>query len=227
MNYSVYGLSRSGNHAIIEWLLKNLSNDISNVNRESKIGIGYGDSYHINDISSHDKHLNISKIISECKIKYNNLIVSYENLNYDYELDITKDFQKIIIIRDLPNVLASRYKFLTKNSGNQWMTINDEILDCWKKMAYADRDGHLLIKFDHWVSSKQYRDTICQRLEIENRDITNTVPSYGNGSSFVGMKLSTPYELKNRISKVEPPDYIKKMILDDGVTEIRKKLGFI
>lgn len=225
MEYSFYGLRRSGNHAVLEWLTINLGKSKEReVKKPSRI-ISYGDSCYMNEVNTYNKD-DIKKDIEYCKEEFKNMIISYEDLTPDFNIQDTEKFKKIAIIRDIENLFASRYKrwLDTKVRG---MQIDEDIIKKWKIISDCEKDEVLLIKFENWVIDKEYRDLICKELNIENLDITDKITGFGNGSSFSGRRLPSSEELNSRKNQIELPTDVKERLISEDIVEIRRKLGYI
>lgn len=189
MEYSFYGLRRSGNHAILEWLTINLGESTKReVVKRNRI-ISYNSACYMNEVNTYNK-IDIKEDIKFCKDNYKDIITSFEDVTPDFNIEETKEFKKISIIRDIENLFASRYKRWI-DTGINGMEIDEEIIKKWKIISDCEKDGVLLIKFENWVSSKEYRDNICEKLQIKKLDITDTITNFGNGSSFTGRKKLT------------------------------------
>lgn len=226
MEYSFYGLRRSGNHAVLEWLTINLGQSREREVKKKNRIIIYGDSCYINELNTYNKD-DIKKDIEYCKEEYKNMIISYEDLKPDFNIHGTENFKKIVIIRDIENLFASRYKRWV-DTGINGMEIDEEVIKKWKIISDCEKDGFLLIKFENWVSSKEYRDNICEKLQIKNLDITDTITNFGNGSSFTGRKkIPTAQDLINRKNQIELPKETIDRLKSEDIIEIRRKLGYI
>ena len=229
MLYAFYGLRRSGNHAILEWLIQNLGGPRNrNVIKETRI-IQCGRAVYINEANTYPSHDAVNLDYYFCKNTFENVIVSYEDVPTNYTLFNTENTQQIVILRDIFNLFASRHKRAKKFPGNEHMQnnvmrIDEKAIEVWKQHANSDA---LIIIFERWIESKEYRDSICKQLGIPNHDITDTVTEFGDGSSFTGQKRPTIEELKSRSKMVDLPQKVIDKLYHPDITEIRKKLGFI
>lgn len=226
MEYAFYGLRRSGNHAVLEWLTINLGQSTEReVIKRNRI-ISYGNACYMNEVNTYNK-IDIKEDIKLCKQNYSSIITSFEDVTPDFNIEETKGFKKIAIIRDIENLFASRYKRWI-DTGINGMEIDEEIIKKWKIISDCEKDGVLLIKFENWVSSKEYRDDICEKLQIKNLDITDTITNFGNGSSFTGRKkLPTAQDLINRKNQIELPKETINRLKSEDIIEIKRKLGYI
>jgi hypothetical protein len=226
--YEFYGLRRSGNHAILEWLIQNMGGPgTRNVVKPKRV-IQCGDSAYLNECNTYGSHAEVNRDISFCQSAFNNLIVAYEDVPTSYSLTNTHDSQKIVILRDIFNLFSSRYKKVVSQSGIDYyksaMPIDEVVVNKWKQHANSDA---IIIIFEKWIESKDYRDSICERLGIPNHDITDTMTNFGGGSSFTGQKKPTIEELKSRSKIVNLPQEVIDRLNHPDITEIRKRLGFL
>jgi hypothetical protein len=238
-----YGLRRSGNHAILAWLLKNLSSiesELENLIAPSP-EIGFiskrcGDAYHLNDVGAgwsvrNPKYL-AGLIDGYVSVGAKTIILSYEDYGpsaslfnkYPDEFYFLKRSKKITLIRDIVNVLASRYKASTSQIGKKvTFTINDSKIGSWVECATTTE---LKIKYEDWLVSKEYRDFICECLNITNRDLTDHVSSAGGGSSFSGTEKVNKDRLLNRSKEVDLPEEWKIHLSKAEVINARNALGY-
>lgn len=225
--YEFYGLRRSGNHAILEWLIQNMGGPgTRNVVKPKRV-IQCGDSAYLNECNTYGSHAEVNRDISFCQSAFNNLIVAYEDVPTSYSLINKQGGKKIVILRDVFNLFSSRYK-KNSESGHAYnfgdMRIDEIAINNWKQHANSDA---VIILFEKWIESKDYRDSICERLGIPNHDITDTMTNFGGGSSFTGQKKPTVEELKSRSKMVNLPQEVIDRLNQPDIIEIRKKLKFI
>lgn len=239
-----YGLRRSGNHAILAWLLKNLSTFDANL--ENLIApspdVGFiskrcGDAYHINDVGAwwavdNPKYL-AGLIDAYVSLGAKTIILSYEDYGPDASLlnSFPDEFyflqksKKIVLLRDLLNVLSSRYAANKKPIGKRvTFEINDNKIKSW---VFSATSSEFKIKYEDWLMSKEYRDNICKSLNILNRDLTNHVSSAGGGSSFSGLSPINKDRLLNRSKEINLPEEWKVYLDNIEVIRARKEMGYI
>lgn len=222
-----FGLKRSGNHAILNWLQKN--SELKNIK-------------HFNNV--YDLAENPPKIIHPIKIKSNIdsntnlLIISYEDVNLG-DLQNIPAFQanikyidnseriNILLLRDAYNFIASRMKMLESikmaNVTNPIQKISmEKVTSLWKSYAkeYLGITNYLsntiLINYDEWFSKKNYRNELILKIfqENDNKDIgINDVPENGRGSSFDGLNYNGKAQEMNVLERrkfyKEDSKYIK------------------
>jgi hypothetical protein len=227
--YNFYGLRRSGNHAILEWLIQNMGGPGNrNIIRPRRI-IQRGRTVYINEANTYPSRGYIKRDITFCQSTFENVIVAYEDVPTDYFFFDTPDSHKIVILRDIFNLFSSRYKYMTKHPEeierySIVMRTDEKAIEVWKEHANSNA---LIILFEKWIESKDYRDSICEKLGISNYDITDTMTEFGEGSSFTGQKKPTVEELKSRSKMVNLPQEVINRLNQPDITEIRQRLGFI
>ncbi len=170
MLINIFSLRRSGQHAIIFWLLDNIGNITENNstymywNEEKKI-------YYYNDCTDN---------IYEYKLDYNYLFKNFEDCKVNIiTIDNEIPNKKILIIRDFVNSYCSR---INKNIGSIKIR---EVIEIWKEhISYLNDESFTVIIYNKWISDKEYRDKICDDLSIINKENIEFVPDIGGGSSF-------------------------------------------
>jgi hypothetical protein len=224
----IYGLRRSGNHAIINWLLANLGQTSENevMVKAGKYGFQvqrFGNAFHLNNVTGW-KHMPLftNTIRKVNKSKYNHLVISYEDASPEGQ---EKPENTFTIIRDLPSVVASRSSKIQQNAPifGEMMKIDEDLLKNWIKLASHPN----AIVFESWLQDKEYRDKISKKLRVEkNLDMTNLVSSAGGGSSFIGQKLDSKENLLNRSKQIGIPDFVEDWLKDEMVISLRKKHNY-
>lgn len=185
--YRVMGLRRSGNHAVINWLLAQLQGPIC-----------------FNNNMGHrhpPENTPIKKLLWHGRGDYR-LVVSHEDkalerqlLDYreDYFGKSNEQFQ-ILILRDPFNLLASRYAWKDEQGKRfrEDSAYRTSIIDLWKSYAHKylewERTGAGIgINYNQWYVDKAYRKEIAERLGLRFTDKgRDEVKIYGHGSSFDG-----------------------------------------
>lgn len=229
--FAFYGLRRSGNHAILEWLIQNMGGSGERKVIKDRRLMQVNNAAYINEANTYGKE---SAFIKDWKLadsSHDYLIVSYEDVGLNHTREATKEYKKIAIIRDITNLFASRQKNYINSPSRAHrlnMRIDEYAVNLWKELATCDKNTDtVLIKFESWVESKEYRDQISKQLGLVNYDITDTMTNFGDGSSFSGKKKPTAKELATRINQVELPEEVIERINQEDIIEIRKSLGYI
>jgi hypothetical protein len=205
--HNIYGLSRSGNHAIIFWMIHNLVDEVQDIGHEIYIDKDRKLCY-INNTGLYHRILknNFPYDSFEYAIK------SYEDRHF--QTDTT-----IIILRDFLNLLCSRYQKYNRNKCNICLD-NSYICDLyfliqvWKQHS---RSPKRIILYNEWLLSKSYRDKISKdKLNIENiNDNIDYIPAIGDGSSFGKDFIIDKQSYLKRYELVDLPQHMKKIILED------------
>lgn len=218
-----YGLRRSGNHAILEWLLhsmgKNMDKDVVKLNRIIK----RGDVAYFNDCGWWSSNpLDFNRDLAEQENKgLRTAILTYEDLDLTYK-KIDTTYSKIVLIRDIFPLAASRIK---RGSGD--MLVDQKFVDKWISYARSFEDSSCLnIKYEDWLTSKEYRDNFLLKLGYLNLDKIDQVSTIGDGSSFVGKSLDSKENLLNRHKQVKFTPEIEKLLNQPRVVEWRKRIGY-
>ena len=189
----INGLCRSGNHAIIFWILNNIS-EVEDV----------GNEYYA---SKNNKKICFLNNVS--RIRYNVNSNEYEIVLKSYEDVYIKDC--FYIIRDFLNLISSRYKKFGNQLGTNiyYLTNIEDIIRIWKKMILSDNK----IIYNKWIYDKNYRDEIGKIIQIENfNDKTDYVSNHGEGSSFIGIKKDSSENYESRYEKIKLPIFVIEKI---------------
>ena len=245
----LFGMKRSGNHGIINWLrgqnpfifCNNIIpiapmlvhkqpfpkpcefNPWLNQRRDNQVK---GDdwsclgNHQLKSIADHD------------------VLVSIEDqdiLSFPFVIN-DEPFQTLLVLRDPVNMLASRIKRAAsldhpaypKTTG----PMMDRVVATWKSHAreYLGLTQHLPNKtniyFNAWFSSAKYREHISHQLSLEFNDSGFTrVSKEGGGSSFEGTSKSganQKMEVLNRLSYLNEAqqNLIQNVLLDPEITEL-------
>ncbi|MCA9381993.1 hypothetical protein KC660_01140 [Candidatus Dojkabacteria bacterium] len=191
--YHFFGLSRSGNHPILNWIIQNS---------------GQAFLFH-NDVYAP----NMSRILVPSELRHDDdqdisMILSYEDRPLDAlhllptyagrdEIVPNALHRTILLLRDPFNTFASRKKYLDQRGkltfhGVSW----NETKELWRVYAqeymretrYFD-DNLILINYNQWFLDKRYRDNWLYAVfgQTQNHDIgIERVSLVGEGSSYDG-----------------------------------------
>jgi hypothetical protein len=236
----VFGLARSGHHAMINWVLKNLCGEESPM--EWKLSILKNGMVYINE-GNLDKDATL-KYIEEQKDILRGLLISYENcvtnftiLNnnevYSGPLSINnknlEEFSnnyRIVFIRNFYDNLASRIKSNENNlskdrEGNfiPW-NVDEKFIEDWKNHAKEIiNEKCVSLKFEDWLSSVNIRNNFMTRIIGHGEIYDNKVK--GTQSSF------NDKDVYDRISKVNIPEKTRDLIRKDSELHyLIGKLGY-
>jgi hypothetical protein len=184
MQKNIYTLCRSGNHAIIFWIMNNFGGfeDSLSVNsvvyRSSNNYICF-----VNNINHPVRDTPSIQEVSE----YKNILISYEDF---YKEDINQS-NEIIILRDFYNTLASRYQLFKPLLGirdQNYIHSLETFITYWKHLAKLSLSSNQYIYYNLWLTDKYYRDqTMIKYFNMKNQnDNTNFVSNIAMGSSYIG-----------------------------------------
>jgi hypothetical protein len=196
--YDITGLCRSGNHAIIFWIIHNLVDDIVPV--DPYLFIKNQQLCFLNNANHKPGYFNNNYWIRQFDI----VIKSYED---KYASKNTS----LIIVRDFLNLLSSRYKKYQPHIGLDQNYIYNSLyylIDVWKQHIKCKSK---IIKYNSWLVSKDYRDYISKNIiSIPNvADNISYMSDIGEGSSFDDHNFLERYKL------VTLPKYMIDQILTD------------
>tara|TARA_Y100001968_G_C19372477_1_gene725829 strand:- start:38 stop:739 length:702 start_codon:yes stop_codon:yes gene_type:complete len=226
-SFAIYGMRRSGNHAILEWMIKNLSGkDERHVIKHSFIT--NGNSCYLNAINEYGQSSSLYIDYHFAKSTYKNLIISYEDVSDRYITDYSRSLQKVVVLRDIINVAASRYqKILSGDPKFRCLGMNKLFFQNWIDHASSAERGVKIIKFEDWVSSKPKRDEIAKEFNCTNIDNMKTISHHGGGSSFSGTKnIPSPIDLSTRWKQVTLPKEILEIINSPIISKLRAHHGY-
>lgn len=232
MKILMTGLSRSGNHPILHWLMAHFEGEFVHYNavlagsknirtRKSQIRLWRKGK----EVGGKELKEFIDHIISGGK-EPENVVVSCENttageaerIYYEY-YDEEPDLQ-IIVLRSYLNVMASRLKKSQNVSGVglAWFKTGNREICMWCNHAnnYLLKTSWSVIKYDTWCTGYRYRRILEKKLELRNGidGDMDYVPRDANGSSFDGRKDQSGLELaiksKDRYKEVRLSCEIRK-----------------
>ncbi len=214
-----FSLGRSGHHAITKWLLSHYASSpdknwpdltgdmaflgvgkppcsfslitLENISTEQK------ERYHRDINEFHSKIEQVSRII----IDFEDVPLCKPDILYSSEWKT----YNVIILRDPFNYLASwfaaHFSAKPKEHIDDIHNLANKNIGIWKQHAYEFlEDKHnlshkILIKFNDWFKSEEYRSGISRILNA--KPLYDTVNVVGSGSSFDGHKYMTnPQKMK-------------------------------
>lgn len=202
--WRIIGLSRSGNHAVINWLLAHLDGRYCFLNCvepkynpfECARPLGSGDLYQVNydgfELRAEQQGMHSRK---------DYLLYSYEDCFlgllrhrpseawHDAWVGPSKARRDLLILRDPFNLFASRIHFGLDQIPHH------RALGIWKQHAREALGirrylpaSRLCISYNRWVTSEQYRREIADQLGLHFTDAAiDEVPTTAGGSSFDGL----------------------------------------
>ncbi len=212
--HNIHGLSRSGNHAIIFWIIHNYVDSVKNISKEIYIDENQTLCY-LNNVNIYEPILK-----NNFPLKHFNVVIkSYEDIEFNKDTTI-------IILRDFLNLLCSRYKKYPKNICFDEHYICDllKLINVWKQHTHSPKR---IIKYNEWLISKIYRDKISEQIVgISNKsDNISYIPDIGGGSSFEINYQQDAEQYISRYKQVQIPEYMIDHILSDKeLLDLNKKI---
>lgn len=207
----VYGTRRSGHHGIIGWLKHNFDAKYG----KKKV-------FYLNDLTNNHGLQGVALDIKIEEIRNNGaeyLFVSYED-EFTSTTRIEGPTKKIVVIRDIINNAASRYKAHPHGA----MEIKDRYVNIWKEHAVFPAK----IRFEDFIANKEVRDSFSLSLGVENIDVTDDmIYCSNNGSSFVSKTKDTIENYLTRYKMVEIPESKLQLINTPDINQLRFQLGYI
>lgn len=228
----VFGLMRSGNHAIIEWMLNQHSGHpacfLNNVR--------HGD----HDPFSHFRQRMLYNIHEEIDtealrvMKKRLLIFSYEDrfelgeqdflesvFNPAFEVNRREyigqsdNILDVMIIRDPFNCFSSRFRMLRTTGPHSGLADRTLIVRNWKAMARkaialrdAPEPNKIVVSYNRWVTDRNYRQELSRKLNGTFDDSSmESTPNFGGGSSFQLAPLTPRMIISQRKKLLDPWRY--------------------
>lgn len=231
--YEFIALSRSGHHAILNWIFQNLVG--FQIEWNYKITrLGDSNLYYINE-GSFNTGFSFEFIENNFK-NIKNLFVGYENVKTNFTIFRDDNIfrgpiskmkysekgatlsKRILIIRDFYNNLASRVRanknegmFINTDGKPLFFDVKQNFIDTWKDMARAIVDEKIThIKYEDWLENSEIRKKFLldnfNTLEIYDFDnVKGTSSSFGESKNY-----------KNRFDPELISDEIKDLIRKDN-----------
>lgn len=197
----VYGMRRSGNHAIIQWILAQAEGVTEFFNDASPEA----------PYAKEPRYGNWKPSAPPANVALS--VVSFEDRSFEIIRACESSFQRprtprrcidLLVIRDPFNLFASRlhspYISAWKTaylSGLSATQLAERYLEASLSQHFPSRSDRplLTVNFNQWTENKEYRRSIANALNLEfsDRGIEH-LSSFGGGSSFDG-KFANPKEL--------------------------------
>jgi len=218
-------LRRSGHHAVMSWVIKNLVFDSPLKEEWDKYKITtIGDSKSIFWSEANWDLDHAKELYKNLNYPHNNIFINYEdveplysifskdfqykgkfNLQTDLNINITNSY-RFLVIRDFYNNLCSRIK------GNEFYNFSygQDFINLWKIHARYCVDNLInFIKYEDWILSSEIRQQFLQNT-FNTKEIYSTEFSEGSASSFNNQ------DFLNRFNPDIIPNNIKTLIQKDS-----------
>jgi hypothetical protein len=181
------GLRRSGNHLAISWLISSLPKNSVYFFNDVYIK-GFNGSLSVYNLDNQFNPMIGKKIASLKEFRTNkevkDLIISVEDKNlaqidalYQELQPRCESIKKVLVIRDVLNLMASRIKHVESTKGKQEMYADATTIDYWKqyhKEAFSPKTSYLVANYNLFVRDIQYYDTTVNKTK-NKKGKTDTV----------------------------------------------------
>jgi hypothetical protein len=238
MFIEVYGFGRSGHHAMLQWMIKNITggSQYDNNNNYKLTALPEHSLMYINEGNFRTNATH--KYLREPGSRYDKIIISYEDSlsthteltenkisksDNTIELDHLKRFgnsHKFFFIRDFFNNIASRHK-RNKFNGNERFMVKEKFIELWKSHAYSIlEDNQKYLKYEDWLHNNQKRNDFINNL-LGHDEVYDNKGILGTKSSFND---------SNYLNRFKESDFTKEhleMIYSDRDLEyVIKEMGY-
>ena len=190
---NILGLRRSGNHAVINWILGH-----------------YDGAIHYNNCYIENNKITYGpKAIKVWPGPAKQKLYSFEDLTPE------KLTEKIIILRDPFNTFASRFQRLLQDRNNFYYTVDKKMVNLWKNYA---TQNCLIINFNKWLKNLEYRKELSKNFGIFTDKNKNYISEFTLGSSFDNYKFqgkAQEMNLENRWRIFRRDKFYRRLVLDD------------
>jgi hypothetical protein len=243
----MFGMRRSGNHAIANWLQRNAPSGQSvflNNCKPNSDPFRTFRSIEVNGKTS--QHRKARKNLTSVAGRAEDgalLLFSYEDITPAMSADaqsVSGPFDEalltgdVLIYRSFLNWTASLLKKMQANDSYSLLHRNAILLRAidqygilLRQVEDADELGFTCICYDNWVRSEKYREAILTELDLPLRDNSlGPVQSYGGGSSFQKQANSADeLETSRRWQKMaEDPEFAAVLNLAAHDTKLTQRL---
>ena len=248
--YLVHGMQRSGNHAIINWMIAQRKmvffNNIYPIKHVLERRIEIRENREYRSWYEAELHRKYGGIIGAIKRPFKRRYPTLVSLE-DHRLDLQPfshppaERWNVLILRDPRNLFASRIHRAWKVEHPAYpREMNDQmirVIETWKEHAreflgdtsvLSRRVG---IYFNLWFNNENYRREVSARLELPFSDRgKEEVTAYGGGSSFDGksfhgksdeMKVLERYQMLSGKEK----ELFEKVMEDKELQELSQRLS--
>lgn len=218
----VCGVMRSGNHAIIEWIINQHADQpacfLNNIlhgnhdpytNYRQRVLYGFDEAIDTEELRNANKRLLIYSYEDRSELENNQVDFLSSATQPGYELSrrallkSSQHFIDVLIIRDPFNCFASRFKLLQTRGAMGGLSEPKLIVNNWKTTAKAAlsinaclEPDKMLIRYNHWVTDLEYRKQLSKALLGTFNDASRAkIAQFGGGSSFQdGATLADPQQ---------------------------------
>lgn len=200
--YVVCGLRRSGNHAVIQWLMNSIAGE--SITYESKgHRINYPTRSDLLFLNNWSGHLNWKRKLSGTFIspEVKHIVISFEDESpyqvFNYFKGLV-DCRAILIRRNRLDLIASRFQTLISRSKNGEDLGDESNMNCSQAFisllkeydsVKAENDkGIVIFDYDKWTSDVSWGKTTMHSLALNSHSIPKRMTREGGGSSFLNLE---------------------------------------
>lgn len=242
------GLKRSGNHAVINWVIRHFTGNICFRNNVGSLG-------RLNNLQCNaiealtDPERNPVNLDSKCHKSL--FLASFEDFDPQdvFRMSMIRDYSKhcnhqlsrfiqIVILRDPFNYYASRLQSERNGMMGGDAKLGDPIqqyylLYLWKSYAKTflefskyDLPCRIAISYNRWLDCEEYRTGLAKKLgaNISNDYAIDKISAWGKGSSFSGTKYVSQAEFVERWKGVAEEPGFKLLLQDRELLELAEKI---
>jgi len=191
IEYEIIAMRRSGHHAVANWIGGQLNEKYVFLNNLKFHPIEK--KWKFFPAIHYDKNCNEISRAKTNEFQTNYIISGLEDENLKVCDSKNKTF-KVIVLRDIYNLFASRLKRKGSRCLNDKRYENKRedlvgkyAVDVWKEHAgeFIKKSDYICINFNKWFSDVNYRKKVSGKLELDFNDKgKNIVANIGEGSSF-------------------------------------------
>ena len=227
-SFFVHGLKRSGNHAVINWLMGH--NSFNFYNNVIPVGAILCGTFKQPEPVPYKTWIQEQNGELGSKKKLN--IVSFEDNHLDNGrfTDRPENLINIIILRSPENLFSSRIKKAGKiehpcypDHKNEYM---NKVIEMWKEHARECLgqtnvlENSVCVLYDLWYTNEAYRKELSSKLGFKFSDKNfSKIADFGGGSSFSGNKIDSNESINvlNRSNNLNEKELaLLNEILEDG-----------
>lgn len=236
MFIEIYGFGRSGHHAMIQWLIKNITGEQYERTNQKLKTLPDNSLMYINE-GNLDQHVT-EEYLRDYGGVYNNVIISYEDSlpnhtvltnNNICKIDNTienehvihfKKSKRLFFIRDFFNNIASRHK-RNKFNGNERFIVKERFIELWKAHAYSIlEDNQKYLKYEDWLFSNKKRNVLIKNV-LNHNELYDNQNIYGTHSSF------DDNDYLNRFNESDfSSDHLDMIYSDRDLEYVIKEMGY-
>ena len=244
----LFGLQRSGNHAVVAWILQQFDRPnvfLNNVAHfeDPYLNFRFADIANAVPLRRPNDEASLARIEKLRLAPKELLLISYENLMLpriargeliaERWVGQSKHVNRVLIFRDFYNWIASRVRLFEKKGFatadlsraivphiKLWIVYAKEFAG---ETSFLGSRGVVLLSFNSWFSDEAYRADVLARLRVPLKDNSRAhVPNVGGGSSFDEIRFSgeaQSMDLLDRWIHLEEPRYGAVLDVLDGYAE--------